>query len=94
MINKLQDSYGLVQNIRYYFRSKRAVLHISNECFVPFGVSMGFPKNSLYTAKLSSDIRRIFQSGLMDKIVDEVKWELQRSTTGQLLAVSLYQLTK
>lgn len=69
------------------------MLHISNECFVPFGVSLGFPKNSLYTAKLSNDVRRIFQSGLIDKIVNEVRWEMQRSSTGQLLAVSVYGMT-
>ncbi|XP_049878179.1 ionotropic receptor 21a [Pectinophora gossypiella] len=66
---------------------KRAVLHISNECFVPFGVIMGFPNNSLYTAKLNSDIMRMSQSGLVDKFVDEVRWEIQRSSTGKLLAV-------
>lgn len=69
-------------------RSKRAVLHISNECFVPFGVTIGFPNNSLYTAKLNNDLRRMVQSGIVDKIVDEVRWEMQRSSTGKLLSVS------
>ncbi|KAG7310769.1 hypothetical protein JYU34_003583 [Plutella xylostella] len=69
-------------------KSKRATLHISNECFVPFGVSIGFPNQSLYTAKLSGDIQRMSQSGLLNKIVDEVRWEIQRSTTGKLLAAS------
>ncbi|KAJ2940616.1 hypothetical protein O0L34_g14722 [Tuta absoluta] len=69
-------------------KSKRAQLHISNECFVPFGVIMGFPNNSLYTAKLSADIMRISQSGLMDKLVDETRWEIQRSTTGKYLSVA------
>ncbi|KAI5639695.1 ionotropic receptor 21a [Phthorimaea operculella] len=69
-------------------KSKRAQLHISNECFVPFGVIMGFPNNSLYTAKLSADIMRISQSGLMDKLVDETRWEIQRSPNGKYLAVS------
>ncbi|XP_053618950.1 ionotropic receptor 21a [Plodia interpunctella] len=67
--------------------SKRALLHIADECFVPFGVSMVFPNNSLYSAKLSDDMRRVFQSGLMDKIVDEVRWDIQRSNTGKFLAV-------
>lgn len=73
--------------INIYNSRKRATLHISNECFVPFGVTIGFPNNSMYTAKLSSDVSRMVQSGLLDKIVDEVRWELQRSPTGQLLAV-------
>ncbi|XP_028175661.1 ionotropic receptor 21a-like [Ostrinia furnacalis] len=73
-------------------KSKRAMLHISNECFVPFGVSMGFPTNSLYSAKLSGDLRRMFQSGIVDKIVDEVRWEMQRSATGKLLSAGLGSL--
>ncbi|RVE49200.1 hypothetical protein evm_006092 [Chilo suppressalis] len=67
-------------------KSKRSVLHISNECFVPFGVSMSFPNSSLYSAKLSADLRRMYQTGIVDKIVDEVRWEIQRSSTGKLLS--------
>ncbi|XP_041975747.1 ionotropic receptor 21a [Aricia agestis] len=77
----------LVQSNFSKSESKRDLLHISNECFAPFGVSISFPKNSIYTAKLSEDIRRIIQSGLMDKIVDDVRWELQRSSSGKLLSV-------
>ncbi|XP_075969236.1 ionotropic receptor 21a [Anticarsia gemmatalis] len=67
-------------------KSKRAALHISNECFVPFGVTIGFPNNSLYSAKMSQDIRRFFQGGIIDKIFDEVRFEIQRSASGKLLA--------
>lgn len=70
-------------------KSKRAVLHISNECFVPFGVVIGFPNNSLYSTKLSEDISRMLQSGLIDKISNDVRWEMQRSSTGGHLAVQL-----
>nr|ARO70541.1 antennal ionotropic receptor 21a-2 [Dendrolimus punctatus] len=67
-------------------KSKRAVLHISNECFAPFSVVMGFPNNSLHGKKLSNDIRIMFQTGLIDKIADEVRWEMQRSSTGGFLS--------
>ncbi|XP_050362328.1 ionotropic receptor 21a [Nymphalis io] len=67
--------------------SKRSLLHISNECFVPFGVSMGFPNNSLYGAKLSKDISRMVQSGIINKLIDEVRWEIQRTKSGGLLSV-------
>ncbi|XP_046977751.1 ionotropic receptor 21a [Vanessa cardui] len=67
--------------------SKRSLLHISNECFVPFGVSVGFPNNSLYGAKLSKDISRMVQSGIINKLIDEVRWEMQRTKTGGLLSV-------
>nr|QMS80360.1 ionotropic receptor [Histia rhodope] len=68
-------------------RSKRAVLHISNECFVPFGVALSFPNNSIYTSRFSNDIRRVLQSGILKKIVSDVKWEMQRSSSGKLLSV-------
>lgn len=60
---------------------------------MPFGVSMAFPNQSLYTAKLSDDLRKMLQSGLMDKIVGEVSWEMQRSSRGQLLAVNKFSCT-
>ncbi|XP_068626426.1 ionotropic receptor 21a [Battus philenor] len=64
--------------------SKRSVLHISNECFVPFGVALGFPLNSVYREKLSGDVQRMLQSGIIDKIIDEVRWEIQRNSFGRL----------
>ncbi|XP_013175739.1 PREDICTED: uncharacterized protein LOC106123874 [Papilio xuthus] len=64
--------------------SKRAKLHISSECFAPFQVALGFPRNSVYHDKLSGDVSRLLQSGIINKIVDEVRWEIQRSSTGRL----------
>ncbi|XP_013149328.1 PREDICTED: uncharacterized protein LOC106111731 [Papilio polytes] len=64
--------------------SKRAKLHISNECFAPFGVALGFPRNSVYNDKFSGDVRRLLQSGIINKIVDEVRWEIQRSSSDRL----------
>ncbi|CAG4983712.1 unnamed protein product [Colias eurytheme] len=77
----------LIQSNFSKAESKRAVLHISNECFVPFGVTIGFPNNSIHTTKLSNDIRKLLQAGIIDKITDEVRWEIQRSSTGKLLSV-------
>lgn len=48
---------------------------------------MAFPNESLYTTKLNEDIRQLLQSGLINKIVDEVRWEMQRSPAGHLLSV-------
>lgn len=56
---------------------------------MPFGVTVGFPNNSVYSAKMSGDIMRMVQSGLIDKISNEVRFEIQRSPTGKLLAVSI-----
>ncbi|KAL4713808.1 hypothetical protein ACJJTC_015462 [Scirpophaga incertulas] len=73
-------------------KSKRAMLHISNECFVPFGVSICFPNNSVYSEKLSGDLRRMYQCGIVDKIMDEVRWEIQRSSSGKLLSAGVGSL--
>ncbi|XP_038207786.1 ionotropic receptor 21a [Zerene cesonia] len=83
----------LIQSNFSKSESKRAVLHISNECFVPFGVTISFPNNSIYTTKLSNDIRKLLQTGIIDKITDEVRWEIQRSSTGKLLSVKSSSLS-
>ncbi|XP_045510994.1 ionotropic receptor 21a [Colias croceus] len=83
----------LIQSNFSKAESKRAVLHISNECFVPFGVTIGFPNNSIHTTKLSNDIRKLLQAGIIDKITDDVRWEIQRSSTGKLLSVKSTSLS-
>lgn len=75
---------------RAQFRSsKRAVLHISDKCFVPFGVSIAFPKESVYNEKLNNGILMMLQSGILSKLESDVKWKMQRSSTGKLLQVYL-----
>ncbi|XP_077295397.1 ionotropic receptor 21a [Arctopsyche grandis] len=68
--------------------SKRAVLHISDNCFAPFGVSLAFPKESVYTEKLNSGILTLMQTGIVSKLENDVKWKMQRSSTGKLLQAS------
>lgn len=69
--------------------SKRSVLHISTECFVPFSVSVAFPKSSVYKNVINDAISRIVQSGLLIKIKNDVEWDIMRSVTGKLLQVIL-----
>ncbi|XP_045524601.1 ionotropic receptor 21a [Pieris brassicae] len=75
----------LVQSNFSMSESKRAVLHISNECFVPFTVAYSFPNNSAHTAKLSMDLRTMFQSGIVDKITQDVMWEIHNKGGKTLL---------
>ncbi|XP_063357695.1 ionotropic receptor 21a [Cydia amplana] len=84
--SRAELEYIIQSNFTKTKKSKKAQLHISNECFVPFGVSLTFPNNSLYSSKLSGDIARIVQSGLIDKIENEVKWEMQRTPSGKYLS--------
>lgn len=72
-----------------YCSSKRSVLHISTECFVPFSVSVAFPKSSVYKNVINDAISRIVQSGLLIKIRNDVEWDIMRSVTGKLLQVIL-----
>lgn len=60
-------------------------MHISDECFVPFGVSVIFPKESVYADRINIGILRMQQSGIINKLERDVKWDMQRSSTGKLL---------
>ncbi|GJQ67070.1 hypothetical protein Trydic_g21960 [Trypoxylus dichotomus] len=68
--------------------SKRSLFHISSECFVPFGVSIAFAKNSVYKEVIDRGTSYVIQSGLMNKFERDIKWEFVRSTTGKLLQAS------
>ncbi|KPI91801.1 hypothetical protein RR46_15305 [Papilio xuthus] len=85
-IEYVPDVRSGIRNVTraFFWPSKRAKLHISSECFAPFQVALGFPRNSVYHDKLSGDVSRLLQSGIINKIVDEVRWEIQRSSTGRL----------
>lgn len=63
-------------------------MHISRECFVQFGITLAFPKGSVYTVVMSRVAQRAYQAGLLQKITSDVKWDVQRSASGKLLQVS------
>ncbi|KAF5301771.1 hypothetical protein FQR65_LT08754 [Abscondita terminalis] len=65
--------------------SKRAILHISSECFVPYSVALTFSLNSVYGSIFNVGIQRAYESGLIKKIGNDVQWEMMRSATGKLL---------
>lgn len=64
------------------------MLHITKDCFVPFGVSYVFPLHAVYTQQFNNYILRAQQSGLLEKLLNEFKWEVERSSKGKLLQVS------
>ncbi|XP_043285593.1 ionotropic receptor 21a [Venturia canescens] len=68
--------------------TKRSLMHISSECFVRYEVTMVLPIESIYTETFNKVIIRARQSGLAQKIVRDVEWDVQRSSTGKLLSVS------
>lgn len=71
-----------------HYRSKRSVVHIATECFAPFSVSLAYTKNSLYNKIIDTGVYRIVESGLVEKLQNDVEWLIMRSATGKLLAAN------
>ncbi|XP_017776455.1 PREDICTED: ionotropic receptor 21a [Nicrophorus vespilloides] len=69
--------------------NKRSVLHVSKECFVPYGVSMLFTLNSVYKEVLNNGLLRAVQSGFLIKLKHDVEWQMLRSSTGKLLQANV-----
>lgn len=63
------------------------MLHITKDCFVPFGVSFVFPLNAVYAEMFNTYILRVQQSGLMAKLMNEFRSEIEKTSTGKLLQV-------
>lgn len=68
--------------------SKRSALHLSEECFAPFQIGFTYPKFSVYTKRIDDVILSISEAGLLQKITNEVAWNMQRSSSGKLLQAS------
>lgn len=54
---------------------------------MPFSVSYVFPLTAAYSDLFNEYILRVQQSGLMAKLLNEFKWEVERSAGGKLLQV-------
>lgn len=65
--------------------SKRSALHIGDECLTIFGVSMMFPKHSVYAHPFNEMILQIDAAGLLQKMRDEMSWENERQGGSGLL---------
>lgn len=63
-------------------------MHITKECFTNFGVTLVLPKDSIYTQTFDTVIMRARQSGLTQKIIRDVEWDLQRTAEGTRLPVN------
>lgn len=76
-------------NMSHLFASselgKKSTLHIAEQCFSSFGVSLIFPQNSVYAKLFNDAILRFSASGLDLKIANDMAWDLQRTDTKQLM---------
>ncbi|XP_030748843.1 ionotropic receptor 21a [Sitophilus oryzae] len=68
--------------------SKKSLLHISQQCFVPYKVGMLLPKFSVYSEIFGHGVQQIIQSGIMIKIKNDIEWNILKSATGKLLAAN------
>lgn len=64
---------------------KKSTLHVSEQCFSNFGVSLIFPHNSVYAKLFNEAILRFAASGLDLKIANDMAWDLQRTESQRLL---------
>jgi hypothetical protein len=67
---------------------RRSALHISDECFALFGVSLAFQTQSVYRQKINDGMLMLLQSGITQKIRNDVRWDMVRSGGDKLLQVS------
>lgn len=67
---------------------RRSALHVSDECFVMFGASISLQMHSVYREKINNGIMELQQSGLLDKIRRDIRWDFYRSSSGRHLEIS------
>ncbi|THK32945.1 ionotropic receptor 21a [Diachasma alloeum] len=86
--SKILLEYIVQEQFTPSWATMRSPMHISKECLLNFGVTFVLPKNSIYTEEFNKVIIRARQSGLAQKIIRDVKWDVQRTAEGLLLPVS------
>lgn len=86
--SKSQLEYVIQTNYTDDKLGRRSALHISDECFALFGVSISFQQESVYRQKLNDGLLMLLQSGIVQKIKNDVRWDMVRSSAGGLLQIS------
>lgn len=79
------DAEKLNRNIFFRSVGKRSALHIGDECLTIFGISFVFPQHSVYAKLFNEAIARFESVGFIDKMKEEIAWELQRGDASHLL---------
>ncbi|XP_063977989.1 ionotropic receptor 21a-like isoform X2 [Diachasmimorpha longicaudata] len=87
--SKILLEYIVQEQFTPSWTTMRSPMHISKECLLNFGVTFVLPKDSIYTEEFNKVIIRARQSGLAQKIIRDVEWDVQRTAEGLLLPVSV-----
>lgn len=86
--SRTQLEYIIKTNFTDEKLGKRSAMHISDQCFALFGVSIAMSENSVYRERFNDGILMLQQSGLITKIKNDVRWDMLRSSSGKLLQIS------
>ncbi|KAG8034794.1 hypothetical protein G9C98_007870 [Cotesia typhae] len=86
--SKIALEYLVQSDYTPSWSTRRSTMHITKECFTNFGVTLVLPKDSIYTQTFDTVIMRARQSGLTQKIIRDVEWDLQRTAEGTRLPIS------
>lgn len=86
--SKAQMKYIIQTNFSDDKLGRRSALHVSDECFALFGVSFAFQAESVYRQKLNDGLLYLLQSGIIQKIKNDVRWDMIKSSTGGFLQIS------
>jgi hypothetical protein len=85
--SRAQLEYVIQTNYTNVKLGRRSALHISDECFALFGVSIALREKSVYRSRINEAILLMQQSGITQKIMNDVRYDMIRSSTGQLLQI-------
>lgn len=61
---------------------------MGDQCFALFGVSIALKENSVYRSRINDGILMLQQSGIIKKIMNDVRWDMLRARNGGLLQIS------
>ncbi|XP_070497984.1 ionotropic receptor 21a [Chironomus tepperi] len=86
--SRAQLEYIIKTNYTDEKLGRRSALHIGDQCFALFGVSIALRENSVYRSRINDGILMLQQSGITAKIMNDVRWDMLRSSTGSLLQIS------
>lgn len=62
--------------------------HITSQCLVPFMVSFVMKPKADFLIKFDQQIQRFHENGLIEKIRNDLDWDINRKSGGRLFMVT------
>ncbi|XP_034950331.1 ionotropic receptor 21a [Chelonus insularis] len=86
--SKIVLDYIVQKEFTPNWSTMRSSMHITEECLMNFGVTFVLTKDSVYTNPVDTVIIRAREAGLIQKIMRDVEWDIQRTEEGLHLPIS------